>query len=198
MTRSRLKFPAQMNTIEPPPQPRTWSPPGRDVCARATAASPCGPRPAGMSALDPPATTLYMFPAGRDVCLHNPRQYTASTPVVPWYPGAGETIDRRNMKLICFSSFLFFLCTARVPAAKGFVKNSFYSGLTPSEFFFHTMAGREGMCPEMLHNYFHTSLLENWQSVKDKSKKFKVTHTCRFRLNLYSMRSCWFAFFTSL
>ncbi|XP_030835383.1 DNA-directed RNA polymerase III subunit RPC1 isoform X1 [Strongylocentrotus purpuratus] len=34
---------------------------------------------------------------------------------------------------------------SRIPAAKGFVKNSFYSGLTPSEFFFHTMAGREGL-----------------------------------------------------
>ncbi|XP_070543488.1 DNA-directed RNA polymerase III subunit RPC1-like [Ptychodera flava] len=34
---------------------------------------------------------------------------------------------------------------SRTPAAKGFVRNSFYSGLTPSEFFFHTMAGREGL-----------------------------------------------------
>jgi DNA-directed RNA polymerase III subunit RPC1 len=33
---------------------------------------------------------------------------------------------------------------SREPAAKGFVKNSFFSGLTPSEFFFHTMGGREG------------------------------------------------------
>uniref|UniRef100_A0A0B7AUC1 DNA-directed RNA polymerase n=2 Tax=Arion vulgaris TaxID=1028688 RepID=A0A0B7AUC1_9EUPU len=31
------------------------------------------------------------------------------------------------------------------PAARGFVSNSFYSGLTPTEFFFHTMAGREGL-----------------------------------------------------
>jgi DNA-directed RNA polymerase III subunit RPC1 len=31
------------------------------------------------------------------------------------------------------------------PSAKGFVENSFYSGLTPTEFFFHTMAGREGL-----------------------------------------------------
>lgn len=31
------------------------------------------------------------------------------------------------------------------PAARGFVQNSFYSGLTPTEFFFHTMAGREGL-----------------------------------------------------
>ncbi|XP_071952923.1 DNA-directed RNA polymerase III subunit RPC1-like [Antedon mediterranea] len=34
---------------------------------------------------------------------------------------------------------------SKIPAAKGFVKNSFYSGLTPTEFFFHTMAGREGL-----------------------------------------------------
>ncbi|KAL5018248.1 hypothetical protein ScPMuIL_003970 [Solemya velum] len=31
------------------------------------------------------------------------------------------------------------------PAARGFVENSFYTGLTPTEFFFHTMAGREGL-----------------------------------------------------
>lgn len=31
------------------------------------------------------------------------------------------------------------------PAAKGFVKNSFYTGLTGPEFFFHTMGGREGL-----------------------------------------------------
>ena len=34
---------------------------------------------------------------------------------------------------------------ARQPASKGFVKNSFYSGLTPSEFIFHAMSGREGL-----------------------------------------------------
>jgi DNA-directed RNA polymerase III subunit RPC1 len=32
-----------------------------------------------------------------------------------------------------------------LPAGRGFVANSFFSGLTPSEFFFHTMAGREGL-----------------------------------------------------
>ena len=34
---------------------------------------------------------------------------------------------------------------SKAPMAKGFVKNSFYSGLTAPEFFFHTMAGREGL-----------------------------------------------------
>ena len=34
---------------------------------------------------------------------------------------------------------------ALYPAAKGFVENSFYSGLTATEFFFHTMGGREGL-----------------------------------------------------
>ena len=29
------------------------------------------------------------------------------------------------------------------PPAKGFVANSFYTGLSPTEFFFHTMGGRE-------------------------------------------------------
>ncbi|KAL5785731.1 hypothetical protein ACOSQ2_008123 [Xanthoceras sorbifolium] len=34
---------------------------------------------------------------------------------------------------------------SKAPAAKGFVANSFYSGLTACEFFFHTMGGREGL-----------------------------------------------------
>ena len=31
------------------------------------------------------------------------------------------------------------------PPSKGFVRNSFFSGLTPSEFIFHAMSGREGL-----------------------------------------------------
>lgn len=34
---------------------------------------------------------------------------------------------------------------AEDPAARGFVASSFFSGLSPTEFFFHTMAGREGL-----------------------------------------------------
>ncbi|KZV37827.1 DNA-directed RNA polymerase III subunit rpc1-like, partial [Dorcoceras hygrometricum] len=34
---------------------------------------------------------------------------------------------------------------AKDPDAKGFVQNSFYTGLTATEFFFHTMGGREGL-----------------------------------------------------
>ncbi|CAH2007686.1 unnamed protein product [Acanthoscelides obtectus] len=34
---------------------------------------------------------------------------------------------------------------SKTPEAKGFVENSFYSGMTPTEFFFHTMGGREGL-----------------------------------------------------
>lgn len=34
---------------------------------------------------------------------------------------------------------------AKDPAAKGFVSNSFFTGLTPTEFFFHTQGGREGL-----------------------------------------------------
>lgn len=40
---------------------------------------------------------------------------------------------------------MWFPISAKIPAARGFVQNSFYSGLTPTEFFFHTMAGREGL-----------------------------------------------------
>uniref|UniRef100_A0A6B2KWD9 DNA-directed RNA polymerase subunit n=1 Tax=Arcella intermedia TaxID=1963864 RepID=A0A6B2KWD9_9EUKA len=38
-----------------------------------------------------------------------------------------------------------FKVGGREPADRGFVMNSFFSGLTPTEFFFHTMGGREGL-----------------------------------------------------
>lgn len=45
--------------------------------------------------------------------------------------------------------------------AKGFVANSFYSGLSATEFFFHTMGGREGLVDtavgfnfEHIHNIY--------------------------------------------
>lgn len=34
---------------------------------------------------------------------------------------------------------------AKTPAAKGFVGNSFYTGLSPTEFLFHAVSGREGL-----------------------------------------------------
>ena len=33
----------------------------------------------------------------------------------------------------------------KTPEAKGFVANSFYTGMRATEFFFHTMGGREGL-----------------------------------------------------
>ena len=38
-----------------------------------------------------------------------------------------------------------FTRQSKIPAAKGFVGNSFFSGMTPTEFIFHTMGGREGL-----------------------------------------------------
>ncbi|CAG8634234.1 6225_t:CDS:10, partial [Paraglomus occultum] len=38
-----------------------------------------------------------------------------------------------------------FLKHSKTPAARGFVRNSFYSGLTPTEFLFHAISGREGL-----------------------------------------------------
>lgn len=38
-----------------------------------------------------------------------------------------------------------FQYNSLTPPAKGFVANSFYTGLAPTEFFFHTMGGREGL-----------------------------------------------------
>jgi hypothetical protein len=55
-----------------------------------------------------------------------------------------------SQNIVCLYPFLYihlkikYIFLAKIPAAKGFVENSFYSGLTPTEFFFHTMGGREG------------------------------------------------------
>lgn len=38
-----------------------------------------------------------------------------------------------------------FAKNARQPPSKGFVKNSFFSGLNPTEFLFHAISGREGL-----------------------------------------------------
>ncbi|VDM41651.1 unnamed protein product [Toxocara canis] len=51
----------------------------------------------------------------------------------------------RNLSRYLDRSLPHFERRQKTPAAKGFVENSFYSGLTPTEFFFHTMAGREGL-----------------------------------------------------
>lgn len=38
-----------------------------------------------------------------------------------------------------------FITKSKQPNAKGFVQNSFFSGMTPTEFYFHTIGGREGL-----------------------------------------------------
>ena len=38
-----------------------------------------------------------------------------------------------------------FEINSKDPPAKGFISNSFYTGLSPTEFFMHTMTGREGL-----------------------------------------------------
>lgn len=65
------------------------------------------------------------------LCLVDELMFLWEVPGAPCY--------RCHVFIVSFHSF-----AAKSPAAKGFVRNSFYSGLTPTEFFFHTMAGREG------------------------------------------------------
>lgn len=61
-----------------------------------------------------------------------------------------------NMYMESFICFLYIInwrstCTITkfrlmtYVQAKGFVQNSFYTGLSATEFFFHTMGGREGL-----------------------------------------------------
>ena len=52
-------------------------------------------------------------------------------------------VFRRSLCAQC-CDWSFVYCTAKSPGAKGFVENSFFTGLNPAEFFFHTVGGREG------------------------------------------------------
>lgn len=59
-----------------------------------------------------------------------------------------DSLSNQNISRVVFFFSFFFtdsFSLRQLPAAKGFVADSFYSGLTPTEFFFHTMAGREGL-----------------------------------------------------
>jgi DNA-directed RNA polymerase III subunit RPC1 len=42
---------------------------------------------------------------------------------------------------------------SKEPPSKGFVSNSFYSGLSPTEFLFHAISGREGLVDTAVTQY---------------------------------------------
>ncbi|KAH7329505.1 hypothetical protein B0I35DRAFT_420341 [Stachybotrys elegans] len=64
----------------------------------------------------------------------------------------------------------------RQPAAKGFVRNSFYTGLSPTEFIFHAMSGREGLVDTAVKTaetgYMSRRLMK---SLEDLSTKYDDT-----------------------
>ena len=59
--------------------------------------------------------------------------------------GFSVQIYLRRVSVYIKSHTVLSSVCAPAAAGRGFVANSFFSGLTPSEFFFHTMAGREGL-----------------------------------------------------
>lgn len=65
---------------------------------------------------------------------------------------------------------------ARQPPSKGFVRNSFFSGLTPSEFYFHAISGREGLVDTAVKTaetgYMSRRLMK---SLEDLSTKYDDT-----------------------
>ncbi|OMJ65718.1 hypothetical protein SteCoe_37735 [Stentor coeruleus] len=64
----------------------------------------------------------------------------------------------------------------RSAVGKGFVSNSFYSGMTPTEFYFHTMGGREGLIDTAVKTaetgYMQRRLMK---SLEDLSIKYDYT-----------------------
>lgn len=69
-----------------------------------------------------------------------------------------------------------FLKFDKKPEARGFVANSFCSGLKPSEFFFHTMGGREGLVDTAVKTaetgYMQRRLIK---ALEDLSLKYDLT-----------------------
>jgi len=65
---------------------------------------------------------------------------------------------------------------SREPKARGFVQNSFYSGLEAPEFFFHTMGGREGLVDTAVKTaetgYMQRRLMK---ALEDLSLKYDMT-----------------------
>ena len=59
------------------------------------------------------------------------------------------------------------------PEARGFVENSFIGGLTPQEFFFHAMGGREGLIDTAVKTaetgYIQRKLIKGYGRFKDRS-----------------------------
>ncbi|OQV22502.1 DNA-directed RNA polymerase III subunit RPC1 [Hypsibius exemplaris] len=77
---------------------------------------------------------------------------------------------------------------SKEPLAKGFVENSFFSGLTPSEFFFHTMAGREGLVDTAVKTaetgYMQRRLMKCLEDVVvqyDKTVRNSINEIIQFR-----------------
>ena len=58
------------------------------------------------------------------------------------------------------------------PESKGFVENSYLTGLTPSEFYFHAMGGREGLIDTAVKTantgYFSRRLIKALEDVMVK------------------------------
>lgn len=77
----------------------------------------------------------------------------------------------------------------RTPDAKGFVGNSFYTGLTPTEFFFHTMGGREGLVDTAVKTaetgYMSRRLMK---ALEDLSTQARRLRTRCMRICLYLTR----------
>ncbi|CAK0820611.1 unnamed protein product [Prorocentrum cordatum] len=65
---------------------------------------------------------------------------------------------------------------SKEPEARGFVENSFYSGLRPPEFFFHAMGGREGLVDTSVKTastgYLQRCLIK---ALEDLSLKYDMT-----------------------
>ena len=50
------------------------------------------------------------------------------------------------------------------PESKGFVENSYLAGLTPTEFFFHAMGGREGLIDTAVKTT-ETGYIQRWSKL---------------------------------
>ena len=77
------------------------------------------------------------------------------------------------------------------PESRGFVENSYLAGLTPTEFYFHAMGGREGLIDTAVKTaetgYIQRRLIKAMESVM-------VKYDGTIRNQVYNMYVCVFVF----
>ena len=87
------------------------------------------------------------------------------------------------------------------PESRGFVENSYLAGLTPTEFYFHAMGGREGLIDTAVKTaetgYIQRRLIKSMESVMvkyDGTVRNQIEQVCQLRYGEDGLAGEWVEF----